>query len=72
MKMTRQPVRSSNIASIGYEPSSQTLEIEFHSRTVYQYYMVTQKLYEDFMRASSHGTFFHEHIKGRYGDKKVS
>ena len=70
--MIRQSVSSSNIASIGYDAGSQTLEIEFHTGGIYQYYGVPKSLYEDFMRASSHGTFFHQHIKGRYGDTKVS
>ena len=69
--MTRQSVSSSNIASIGYDPKSQTLEIEFHSGGIYQYYGVSQTLYEDLMSASSHGSYFHQHIKGRYGDTKV-
>ena len=29
--MNREPVSSSNIASIGYDVSSETLEIEFHN-----------------------------------------
>lgn len=70
--MIRQSVSSSNIASIGYDAGSQTLEIEFHTGGIYQYYGVPKSLYEDLMRASSHGTFFHQHIKGRYGDNKVS
>jgi len=70
--MNRQSVSSSNIASIGYDSRSQTLEIEFHSGGIYQYYNVSKSLYEDLMRASSHGSFFHENIKGRYGDTKIA
>jgi len=69
--MTRQPVSSSNIASIGYDQKSQTLEIEFLSGGVYQYYSVSQSLYQGLMAASSHGSYFHQNIKGRYGDTKV-
>lgn len=70
--MNRQPVSSSNIASIGYDSQSQTLEIEFHSGSVYQYYSVPQSLYQGLMEASSHGSYFHQNIKGRYGDTKVA
>ena len=35
--MERQYVSSSNIASIGYDPDNQVLEIEFLSGAVYQY-----------------------------------
>lgn len=37
--MERQYVSSSNIASIGYDPDNQVLEIEFLSGAVYQYYV---------------------------------
>lgn len=70
--MTRQQVNSSNIESIGFDEGSQTLEIEFHTGAIYQYYSVPKSLYEDFIRASSHGSFFHIHIKGRYNDTKIS
>ena len=39
--MIRQPVSSSNIRSIGYDSMSSTLEIEFHSGGVYQYFNET-------------------------------
>ena len=41
--MNRKPVRSSNISSIGYDSESKTLEIEFHSGGVYQYFNVPEK-----------------------------
>ena len=69
--MNRISVISSNIESIGYDPSIQTLEIEFKGGSVYQYYRVSSYLYDALMSASSHGTYFHDNIKGRYGDTKV-
>jgi len=69
--MNRQPVSSSNIASIGYDPTGRTLEIEFHSGGIYQYYEVSQNLYENLMAAASHGEYFDQNIKGHYGDTKV-
>jgi KTSC domain len=33
--MERQPVSSSNLKSVGYDPRSRTLEIEFHNGGVY-------------------------------------
>lgn len=61
--MNRQHVSSSNIASIGYETQSQTLEIEFHSGGIYQYFNVPSSIYNSLMNASSHGTYFDVHIK---------
>ncbi|HOE31198.1 MAG TPA: KTSC domain-containing protein [Planctomycetota bacterium] len=69
--MNRSPVRSSNIRSMGYDPASQTLEVEFHSGGVYQYFGVPETIYQGFMRAASKGSYFHDHINGRYPDRQV-
>jgi len=36
--MERQYVTSSNLQSLGYDPTSKTLEIEFNDGAIYQYY----------------------------------
>jgi hypothetical protein len=69
--MERTPVTSSNIRSIGYDPASSTLEIEFNSGAVYQYANVPQTEYDSLMSASSHGSYFSANIKGRYSYTKV-
>ncbi len=69
--MNRISVSSSNISSIGYDPSSQTLEVEFHSGDIYQYYSVPQSEHTGLMNASSHGTYLNQHIKGNYSYQKV-
>jgi len=38
--MKRQPVESSNLASVGYDAARQILEIEFNHGGIYQYYDV--------------------------------
>jgi len=42
------------------------LEVEFHSGGVYQYFDVPQSIYDALMHASSHGSYFHRHIKDQY------
>lgn len=69
--MPRRPVRSSNIASIGYDSNTNTLEVEFLNGAVYQYYGVPKAVYEGLMNASSHGSFLAAHIKGRYQYKEL-
>jgi len=69
--MDRTPVRSSNIRSVGYDPASRTLEVEFHSGGLYQYSDVPENIYHGFIRAASKGSYFHDHIKGRYPDRQV-
>jgi hypothetical protein len=69
--MNRQPVTSSNIASIGYDVDSQTLEIEFLNGGVYQYFDVPQHIYNELMNAGSHGQYLAQNIKGVYRFSKV-
>lgn len=69
--MNRQSVTSSNIASIGYDTSSQTLEIEFLNGSVYQYFDVPQHVYNGLMSADSHGQYLAQNIKGVYRYSKV-
>ncbi|MEW6211581.1 MAG: KTSC domain-containing protein [Acidobacteriota bacterium] len=61
--MNRIPVSSSNLASVGYDPQTNTLEIEFHSGSIYQYFNVPQSIYDGLMGAGSHGRYFDAHIK---------
>lgn len=69
--MNRKPVKSSNIASIGYDDNSSTLEIEFKNGTVYQYFDLPEREYKGFIGAESHGTYLAQSIKGRYRYSKV-
>jgi hypothetical protein len=60
--MSRTPVKSSNIKSIGYDLAGQTLEVEFSGERIYQYFGVSQYLYSDLMTARSHGCFLYANI----------
>jgi hypothetical protein len=61
--MERKRVVSSNIASIGYEPTRPILEVEFLNGSIYQYFGVPQHLYLGLMNASSHGEYLDAYIK---------
>lgn len=69
--MHRIPVKSSDIASIGYDPKEQRLEIEFHGGRAYQYRGVSPELYEQFMRADSHGSFFNTFINNKFRYERI-
>ncbi len=69
--MDRTPVVSSNLKSVGYNANAKILEIEFHNGSVYQYYGVPLNVYEGLMKASSHGKFFHAHIRNAYNYKRI-
>ncbi|MBH8571326.1 KTSC domain-containing protein [Microvirga sp. STS02] len=69
--MERTRVRSSNISSIGYEASTGTLEVEFHSGSIYQYSRVPERVHEALMRAGSHGAYFNDHVRDSYSTRQV-
>ena len=83
--MTRQPVKSSQLAAIGFDPISQTLEVEFtptkkqtaagDSGSVYQYSNVAPGDAARLTDAESIGSHFIKVIKAdpeRYPCKKIS
>jgi hypothetical protein len=69
--MQRTPVSSSNIASIGYDKNTNTLEVEFNSGDIYQYYSVPEEVYNGLMNASSHGRYLNQNIKGKYQYQQI-
>lgn len=64
--MKREPVESSNLASVGYDAAKQILEIEFNHGGIYQYFNVPEEEYEELMSANSHGSYFVHNIKDVY------
>ncbi|REF09751.1 KTSC domain-containing protein [Pantoea ananatis] len=64
--MQRQNVASSNLRSVGYEPLSSTLEIEFNSGSIYQYFGVPSAIYHSLLSAGSKGGYFARVIKNSY------
>ncbi|MBI5214410.1 MAG: KTSC domain-containing protein [Ignavibacteriae bacterium] len=69
--MERTQVDSTNISSIGYDEDSNTLEIEFHSGAVYQYFDVPLNVYEGLRDSGSKGQYFAQNIKGYYRYVKI-
>ena len=64
--MIRTPVDSSNVAEIGYDLSTQTLEVQFKDGNVYQYFDVPQNVYDSLLSANSKGQFLNREIKVNY------
>ena len=68
--MDRQSVVSSNLAEVGYDPDLETLEVQFKSGGIYQYFNVPAFMYERLMSADLTGRFFNAEIKGHYPEAK--
>jgi hypothetical protein len=64
-------VASSNIAAIGYDEDSSTLQVEFNNGTVYQYFDIPEHLFEGLRDSDSVGGYLAAQIKGNYRYSKV-
>lgn len=64
--MNRQPVESSMLLSVGYDPVTAVLELEFTSGHVYQYGEIEEETYRELMAADSKGKYFLEYIQEQY------
>lgn len=68
----RTPVSSSNLRSVGYDENDRTLEIEFHSGGVYEYYDVPPETVRELLQAGSRGRYFHEHVRDEYDYRQIA
>lgn len=71
MSMDRISVSSSNLRSVGYDSTTETLEIEFHSGGIYQYFGVSSSIHDALMNAPSLGGYFTANIKNSYRWQKM-
>lgn len=69
--MKREKIDSSNLESIGYDPATRLLEVEFKNGGLYRYEGVEPELYQELMETESKGRFLSQKIKGRYRADKI-
>ena len=69
--MEREYVESTMIKSYGFDSSTSTLEVEFNSGAVWQYYDVAESLFYEMKSSDSCGKFFNAHVKGQYSESQV-
>ncbi len=69
--MDMHQVDSSNIAAIGYDDGSETLQVEFNSGATYQYFDVPEHIFDAMLESGSKGQFLHQNIKGTYRFSRV-
>lgn len=76
--ITRTQVESSNLYSVGYDPTKQVLEIQFKRGKgpdavpgdVYRYFDVPETEYDNLMAAESKGKYFAANIKNVFRFEK--
>jgi hypothetical protein len=66
VRMKRKPVESSMISSVGYDPVSEILEVEFNSGGVFQYGEVSEETYRQLISADSKGGYMRDCIIDQY------
>jgi hypothetical protein len=69
--MERISVVSSNVVSIGFDPVTATLEVEFNNGGIYQYFDVPEIIFQEFINAPSKGKFLSS-IKGNFRYTRVA
>jgi hypothetical protein len=69
--MQRDPVKSSTLRAVGYDPEKKILEVEFNNGGVYQYFGVDKDIYDRLSAAQSAGKFFSSEIRGKYSTAKA-
>lgn len=69
--MSRHPVDSSLIRSVGYDAASSILEVELLGGSIYDYFDVPYSAFSEFLAADSKGEYFNEFIKDLYAYEVV-
>jgi hypothetical protein len=69
--MQRKRMNSSKIRSVGYDPKSQVLEIEFSDGRVLAYSGVSHEVHRQFMAAPTPASFFEDKIAEDYPSRRI-
>lgn len=64
-------VSSSNVAAVGYDEDSATLQVAFNNGGLYQYFDVPEAVFVGLRDADSVGGYLAAHVKGTYRYSKV-
>lgn len=71
--MERLPVASSNVASVGYDDDTSTLEVEFADGSIYRYFAVPRFRFAAIVGGSvSVGGYLNAEIKARYRYNRIA
>ncbi|WP_405625906.1 KTSC domain-containing protein [Streptomyces sp. NBC_01396] len=70
--MLHEPVRSTNIRSVGYSQTERVLDVAFHSGGIYRCDNVPADVHSALMASPSKGGFLARFIKGHYPYRPVS
>jgi len=69
--MERKKVNSSNIRTVGYEASSQTLEVELSDGTIWEYSRAPSEVYRRLMAAPTMISYYRDNIEEDYSRRRL-
>lgn len=69
--MTRLPIASDMMSSVGYDALAAVLEVEFRNGSVYEYKAVPREEYEALLRATSKGQFFNARLRKAFAFTRI-
>jgi hypothetical protein len=69
--MIRLPVKSSQLAEVGFDPFQEILEVQFINGSVYEYAHVPAPVYYGLISAESIGTYFAQNIRYQFPTTKI-
>ncbi len=70
--MKREKVKSSTLASVGYDAEQKYLDVEFVQGGLYRYFDVPRYKFKRLMKSESRGKFFIAEIKDNYRSDRIS
>ena len=59
-------VESTTLLTVSYDEARALLQLEFCSRTLYQYFRVPAAVHQSLLAAPSKGRYFNQAIRGRF------
>jgi len=64
-------VESTTLAAVGYDTAGRVLWLKFRSHAVYCYFDVPAAVHYALLVADSKGSYFNQHIRGRFSYQRV-
>lgn len=64
--ISREPVESTALASVGYSKRLHALEIEFRDGLVYRYLDIPAATYLNLINADSQARYYNDNVRGKY------
>lgn len=71
LQIAMQPVKSSNIAELGYDAATSTMAVGFSGSGRYFFGGVPRETFDGLLKADSKGSYFAKNVRGRYPSRRV-